>query len=38
MKIMIAGKNFQIGNSLQEYVNEELTGVVTKYFENAIII
>lgn len=36
MKITISGKQLNVGNSLQEHVNEQIEYSVKKYFENAI--
>jgi ribosomal subunit interface protein len=36
MKIKVSGSNIDIGAALQQYVNEELNELVTKYFEQAI--
>lgn len=36
MKIAIAGQHINTGSSLQEYVNERISSVVSRYFEQAI--
>ncbi len=36
MKITIAGQHLSIGMSLQEYVEDKLKHIVTRYFEHAI--
>ncbi len=36
MKIAIAGQHINTGASLQEYVNERVSSVVSRYFEQAI--
>lgn len=36
MQVNVAGKHLDIGEALQEYVEAEITGAVSKYFEHAI--
>jgi len=36
MQISISGKQIDIGSALREYVETELSGIITKYFEHAI--
>lgn len=36
MQLSVTGKHLDVGKSLREYVETELNGIVTKYFEHAI--